>query len=112
MTLINLSPNDCKAWVMIGIVYEDLGRFNESLQSYNQAIEVRFLQIPMAIMIKPGCIKRGNNTDAMTNANRAIDLLNSSLASALDTKGGDIGRYGKERRRPWVLHRAIELDPS
>lgn len=108
---ISISPDNAKAWIGRGIVLQDLGRYNESLQSYNQALELDPTNAN-ALNDKAWLYyKLGNNEEAIANVDKAIDIYNSSLAAALDTKGVALAALGRNEEALGYINQALELDP-
>lgn len=108
---ISISPDNVKAWIGRGIVLQDLGRYNESLQSYNQALELDPTNAD-ALNDKAWLYyKLGNNEEAIANVDKSIDIFNSRLAAALDTKGVALAALGRNEEALGYVNQALELDP-
>jgi tetratricopeptide (TPR) repeat protein len=108
---IEISPDNARAWIGRGIVLHDLGRYNESLRSYNHALELDPTNANAFNDKAWLYYKMGNNEEALTNANQSIDIFNSSLAAALDTKGMALAALGRNEAALGYINQALELDP-
>jgi tetratricopeptide (TPR) repeat protein len=109
---IMISPDNAVAWIGRGIVLQDLGRYNDSLQSYNKALELDPTNGNAWNDLAWLYYKRGNNEEALTDVNRSIDILNSNLAAALDTKGAALAALGNNEEGLSYINQALELDPQ
>ncbi len=108
---IEISPDNAEPIILKGVALQDLGRYNDSLQSYNHALELDPTN-GNALNDKAWLsYKQGNNEEAITSADRAIDILSIDLAAALDTKGVALAALGKNNDAIGYINKSLDLDP-
>jgi Flp pilus assembly protein TadD len=110
--VLNLSPYYVRAWVGKGVALHGLGDFNGSRQAYDMALEIDPTSA-MAWNDKAWLFyKQDMYQEAVDYSDRAIDLLNKSLAATIDTKAVALEKLGKNDEALQCIDRALELTPT
>jgi tetratricopeptide (TPR) repeat protein len=109
--IIELNPEDAKAYYNRGIAYYFLGQYLQAIKDYNKSIELNpeFAEA----YYNRGFIydKLGQYSQAIKDYNKAIEL-DSGEAKAYYNRGNAYGKLGQYLQAIKDYNKVIELDPE
>lgn len=108
---VRRNPEDYETWTALGSAYGKLRRYNDSLASFNRAIEVnpKYAEAYLGLGITYGFLRRPE--DKIRACQEAIKLK-PAYAEAYANLGAAYGKLGKYDESIQALREALRLDPK
>jgi Flp pilus assembly protein TadD len=108
---IEANPANANAWCFLGILYYDLSRFEDSVQAYGRALEVK-PEFPVALSNLAnslGALERFEEAEA--SVRKALEL-NPKYPTAWNNLGALLVKQGKFREATETFEKSLELMPD
>jgi len=109
--VLTVNPGHADAWCYLGILYYDMGRYNESLSAYEQAVRIR-PRFPIALSNMGNTLSAlGKYAEGEASIRQAL-AMEPKYANAWTNLGAVLVKQGRLQESTDCFHHALELSPD
>ena len=99
---LELQPRSVEGLANLGVVYVNLGRYDDAIASYRKALEISFLRAPIRMNLGLAFYKAARDQEAIPEFDRVLDT-NPGLYNALLLKADCLLQLGQMKQAVAVL---------
>lgn len=107
----SINPKAAEGPVKQGYEYDKMGKFEEAIQMYDQALEINPLDVHALFNKGNSLFMLGRYPEALEYYDKALDI-DPLDTNALNNKGNTLEKLGKPKKAIHMYEKAFEITPS